>query len=76
MISGHRLYHGEGRRSNTLTWTLTLNGASLSKDLAQRVIVVVLDRPEYSPNWEDDVRTYIDEYRWHIFSDIRLLLES
>jgi hypothetical protein len=76
VISGHRLYHGEGRRPNTLTWALTLNGASLSKDMAKRVIVVKLKRPAYSPAWEDNVRAYIEQYRWHILNDIRLLLEN
>jgi hypothetical protein len=74
VISGHRLYHGEGRRPNTLTWTLTLNGASLSKDMAKRVYVVRLQRPQYGPGWEGDVRQYIETYRWHILNDIGLLL--
>jgi hypothetical protein len=76
VISGHRLYRGEGRRPNSLVWTLTLNGASLSKDLAKRTVVVTLRRPPYSPTWADDVRGYINEYRWHILSDIQASLES
>jgi hypothetical protein len=75
-ISGHRMYRGEGRRPNTITWTLTLNGASLSKDLAQRVIVVKLQRPSYLATWEQDVRTFIEHYRWHILSDVRLMLQT
>ena len=43
-ISGHQFYVGEGRRPNTLTWALTLNGASLSTDMAQRFIIVKVDR--------------------------------
>lgn len=76
IISGHRMYKGEGRRPNTLTWALTLNGASLSKDMAKRVIVVELKRPNYSSNWEENVRQFIADYRWHILSDIQVLLES
>jgi hypothetical protein len=76
VISGHRMYKGEGRRPNTLTWALTLNGASLSKDLAKRVIVVTLRRPTYRPTWEQEVRAYIAAYRWHILNDIRLRLQS
>ena len=74
VISGHRMYKGEGRRPNTLTWTLTLNGASLSKDMAKRVIVVKLQRPTYSPTWEQDVRDFIEEHRWQILNDIRQTL--
>jgi hypothetical protein len=76
IISGHRMYCGEGRRPNYLTWALTLNGASLSKDLATRVVVVKLARPQYSPNWEDTVRAYIEEHRSQILNDIRLALNG
>jgi hypothetical protein len=76
VISGHRMYKGEGRRPNTLTWALTLNGASLSKDLAKRVIVVKLQRPTYCPTWEAETRALIQQFRWQIFNDIRLFLES
>jgi len=48
VISGHRFYFGEASRPNTLTFCLTINGASLSKDMSQRVVPVVLDRPDYS----------------------------
>jgi hypothetical protein len=74
VLSGHRMYKGEGRRLNTLTWALTLNGASLSKDLASRVMIIKLQRPAYHPNWESNVRSYVEEYRWHILNDIRLML--
>jgi hypothetical protein len=53
-----------------LIWVITLNGASLSKDLAQRVIVVKVKRPSYSPTWENKVRDYIEENRWAIIGDI------
>jgi hypothetical protein len=76
IISGHKMYKGEGRRPNTLTWALTLNGASLSKDMAKRVIVVKLTRPTYTPTWESEVRGFINEHRWRILNDVRLLLEA
>jgi hypothetical protein len=76
VVSGHRMYKGEGRRPNTLCWTLTLNGASLSKDMAKRSVVVKLQRPTYSPTWEWGVRDFIEEHRWRILNDIRLVLQS
>ncbi len=42
VISGRALYVGEGRRLNTLLWIITLNQASLSRDMAQRVVPVRL----------------------------------
>jgi hypothetical protein len=70
-ISGRALYVGEARRPNLLNWAITLNGASLSKDMAQRVVVIKLDRPDFSPSWEDGLRTFIRSNLWGIFADIR-----
>jgi hypothetical protein len=69
-ISGHRLYHGEGRRPNTLTVCITLNGASLSRDLAQRCVIVKVKRPAYSGTWEDETVALIESRRWEIIGDI------
>jgi hypothetical protein len=69
-ISGHRMYLGEGRRPNTVTFALTLNGASLSRDMAQRCIVVKVKRPEYGAQWEEETRALIEQKRWEIIGDI------
>jgi hypothetical protein len=68
-ISGHRLYQGEGRRPNTLTAALTLNGAALSRDMAQRCVIVKVARPTYSASWEEETAALIDERRWEIVGD-------
>lgn len=70
-ISGRGLYVGEAERPNLLNWVLTVNGASLSKDMAQRSVVIRLGRPTYRPDWEDDVRTHIRENLWAIIADVR-----
>jgi hypothetical protein len=69
-VSGHRLYHGEGRRPNTLTVCITLNGASLSRDLAKRCVIVKLKRPQYRAAWEEDAIRLIESRRWEIVGDI------
>jgi hypothetical protein len=69
-ISGHRLYHGEGRRPNNLSYFLTLNGACLSKDMAQRCVIIEIKRPNFSATWEEEVIAYIEENRWAIIGDI------
>lgn len=74
-ISGRALYRGEGRRPNVLVWALTLNGASLSKDMAQRVIPVKLKRPTLDVTWDNRVTSYLDEHRWDILADIGQILE-
>ena len=68
-ISGWLLYAGEGRRPNTLTWFITLNGASLSTDLAQRCVIIKIGEPKYSGEWESDIDAYIDAHREAIVSD-------
>lgn len=77
VISGKRLYQGEGRRVNTLLWVITINGASLSEDLAQRSIHIKLNRPAYySPTWEAEVRQYIRENRAALWADVREALDN
>jgi hypothetical protein len=76
-ISGKMLYRGEGRRPNTIIWGITLNGASLSKDMAQRVIPIKLRRPDcYSATWEADVTAFVRAHRWDIMADARVILEA
>ncbi len=69
-ISGKRLYVGEGSRPNTLTWLITLNGVSLSTDMAQRSVVVKVVKPVRSGAWEADTLKFINENREAIIADI------
>ena len=73
-ISGRQMYTGDSRRPNYLTWFITLNGASLSTDMAQRVIEIQLGDVEYRDSWEEDVRTLIDGHREEILGDLIALL--
>ena len=75
-VSGWKLWKGEGRRPNTMVWAITLNGAALSRDIAQRVIPIRLRRPVYSPTWESDLKEFVDARRWEIFADCREILEG
>lgn len=70
-ISGHRLHIGEADRPNNLTWLITLNGPSLGTDIAQRVIVIKIQRPERIEAWEADTLDMIDAHRNEIIGDIR-----
>lgn len=76
IIDGYRNYVGDFERPNTLTWFLMLNGASLSKDMAQRSIVIKLARPKYSGTWAEETRRFIDKHRWEIVGDIIALLKQ
>jgi len=70
VISGHRLYHGEASRPNTLTFVLTGNSLRLSRDIADRAFIIRLARPIYRPEWEDELYTYLAEHRDRILADV------
>lgn len=76
VISGHRLYAGERTRPNTLLWTLTLNGPAMSRDMAQRSVLVKLKRPEHDGDWEKNVNELIDAHRWDIIADVAAFFAS
>jgi hypothetical protein len=73
-VNGRKLYAGDGTRPNTFTVVITLNGASLSNDLAQRCVVVKLRRPEHSGDWEGETHAYVARHRWAIVGDLLALL--
>ncbi len=52
---GHRLNIGYGSRPNNMTWVMTMNGMSMSRDLAQRTVVIKLAEPRRSGTWDDEV---------------------
>ncbi len=70
VVSGRRLYVGESSRPNYLTWAITLNGASLSTDMAQRVVEIRLAEPEYMAGWERKLGAFIDGNRDAILGDL------
>jgi hypothetical protein len=69
-VSGHRLHVGYGSRPNTITWAITMNGIALSRDLAQRTVIIKLNQPERSGTWDDDVDKFVAKYRDEIIADI------
>lgn len=75
-ISGKRMYVGEGSRPNTLTWIITLNGVSLSTDMAQRAAVIKIRRPKHSGDWEADVSAYIAQHKAGIIGDLIAFLKQ
>jgi hypothetical protein len=75
-IGGHRLYHGEAERPNLFTMLITTNGATLSRDMAQRCIPIHLGQAVYSPDWLQSTQQYIRQHHWDILADIRSLLEA
>lgn len=73
-VSGKRLYQGNGARPNLLSWIITLNGASLSTDMAQRTVEIRLASPTYGDDWESRVTSFITDNRQEILGDLIGLL--
>ncbi len=69
-INGRKLYIGDGSRPNHFVVAITLNGASLSKDMAQRCIIVKLRRPKSTDAWESETAAFIEENRQAILGDL------
>jgi len=69
-ISGKEMWQGEGQRPNHLTWTLTANQPSLSKDFVGRAFPIRIVPPSYSPEWSESIAAFIREHRWEILGDI------
>lgn len=69
-LSGRQLYTGEGTRPNTLTWIATLNGVSLSTDIAQRSVIIRIKRPVHSGDWAEATLGFIKQNRKAILSDL------
>ena len=75
-ISGKRMYVGEAQRPNTLTFILTMNGVSLSTDMAQRSVLIKLKRPDYSGTWAEETRNFIELHRRELVADVLGFLRS
>ena len=69
VISGKRMYVGEGSRPNTIVWSLTLNGISLASDMSQRCVVIKLLKPQFSGDWEESTYAFIDANRSALIAD-------
>ena len=76
IISGKRLYEGEGRRPNNLLWIITLNTPTLDSDLASRSIPISVKKPVYSPDWKTETLSMITEKRWGIVSAMMDMLKT
>jgi len=75
-ISGRRLYVGDASVLNLVTYVLTINGASLSRDLASRCVTIRLQAGQNQQNWYSSVTSFVEEFRWEIIAEIGQLLQG
>lgn len=78
-INGHTMYKGTNSIPNNFTYAITINEASLSRDLSSRCIVIMINPISESQsihNWLVDVTQYIETFRMNIFADCQQVLLS
>jgi hypothetical protein len=75
-VTGHQLYRGFATRPNYLTYVVTVNGASFSKDVAERTVPIHLAQSAKSPTWNSETKALIDQHRDEIVADVRWHLEK
>ena len=72
-IQGHRMYVGTVKRYNDVSFFVTLNNPDMSRDLAQRAIVIKLGKPKVG-NFTDWWRSFIAENRRQLIADALAVL--
>ena len=69
-IDGKKMYKGQFSRPNTLTWFITANTPSLSRDLADRSVIIKLGEAKHASNFGDWKADFLRENRAQLISDI------
>lgn len=76
VISGHRLYQGEARKPNNFTFCVTVNDPALSPDLADRAVIITLQRPDDRHRWTEEVSQFVKDHQWEIIADALQVLAT
>jgi len=75
-ISGWRIYNSETRVPNYYLLVITVNGGSLSRDLASRAVTIKLGRAAYRQDWVAEVTEFLSMHRWAIIDEVCRLLDG
>lgn len=75
-IGGKRLYHGEFTRPNSITWFCTVNVAEMSRDLADRCVVVKIGAPQHGVDFRGQVIALLKERRRELICDCLAFLRG
>lgn len=74
-IDGKRMYHGDFRRPNYLTWFVTANSPTFSKDLSDRSVLIKIGAPKID-DFSGWVSEFLDNHRLALIADLLSILES
>lgn len=74
-ITGHRMYVGTINRPNDATFFLTFNMPELTRDVAQRAVIIKMGRPS-GAGFVEWVQAFLSEHRLQIVSDLLAILQG
>jgi len=74
-IGGHAMFRGYRSRPNHLVWVLTMNGVSLSRDLAHRTVKILVSKPCERKNWNESIDHFLKVNREFLLADIAAFFE-
>jgi hypothetical protein len=69
-IDGHRMYVGQSSRINDFTFFLTINTPRLSKDLADRSVVIKIGQQRHGQSFVSEVTKFVKANRPALLADI------
>lgn len=75
VLDGKRMYHGDFRRPNLLTWFLTANSPRLSRDLTDRSVPVRIGKPK-GRDFQGWAAKFLAARRGELLADLLAILES
>ncbi len=75
-ISGHQMYSGNASKPNHFAFFVTFNSANFSRDMAQRLVSIVLGDAIKSADWQTRLDTFIAENHENIIDDVKAFFEK
>lgn len=75
-IDGKKMYVGQFNRPNFLTWFVTANTARLSRDIAERSVIIKIGRGNYAENFRGWAFQWVQENQKALLADLYAILKS
>lgn len=75
VIDGKRMYFGDFRRPNYLTWFMTANTPASSSDIAARSVVIKIGKPR-ATNYSGWLSRWMEANRLHLIADLLGILKE
>lgn len=69
-INGKRMYRGDACRPNSLTWLIAANTPELSRDLADRCVIIQIGKPRHGIAFAEQVSAFLDTRRHALLCDL------